>query len=158
MRPSERRLLAHAFFRLTSVQLRLRTRGFRSLAGERGPSVGRSGYPVRTDDFRRARRYAGLLETVSRHHPLPAHCLQRSLALHEWLRAEGLPSDLRIGVRKEGEALKAHAWVELSGRPVNDRSAAVAAFRPLVPSPTPGDGGPGETLRPEGTSPEKGAR
>jgi hypothetical protein len=60
--------------------------------------------------------------------------LQRSLVLNYWLRREGLPSELRIGVRKDGDALKAHAWVELGRHVVNDPVAAVAAFTPLAGS------------------------
>jgi hypothetical protein len=48
------------------------------------------------------------------------------------LRREGLPSQLRIGVRKADGALKAHAWVELCGSVVNDDPSAVAVFRPLA--------------------------
>jgi len=53
------------------------------------------------------------------------------LALHQWLREEGLPSELRIGVRKDDGELRAHAWVELGGLVVNDGAGAVAAFTPL---------------------------
>jgi len=51
--------------------------------------------------------------------------------LHHWLRGEGLPSELRIGVRKEHGALKAHAWVELGDHVVNDRPSAVEEFTVL---------------------------
>jgi hypothetical protein len=50
------------------------------------------------------------------------------LVLHYWLHRDGLPSDLRIGVRLEDGVLHAHAWVELEGQAVNEVSSALAAF------------------------------
>jgi transglutaminase superfamily protein len=75
--------------------------------------------------------YAWILDFVGSHYPVPAHCLHKSLVLHFWLRKEGIPSELRIGVRKEDRQLKAHAWVEIDGQVVNDSPDAVSAFRPL---------------------------
>lgn len=54
--------------------------------------------------------------------PLPyATCLPQSLTLWWLLRRRGVQSQLRLGVRKEGEGLKAHAWVEVGGVALNDR-------------------------------------
>jgi hypothetical protein len=58
----------------------------------------------------------------------PASCLTRSLLLRWLLRRYGTTSDLRIGVRFEGNELAAHAWVEKDGIPVNDRTEVVACF------------------------------
>ena len=57
-----------------------------------------------------------------------ATCLTRSLLLRWLLRRYGTASDLRIGVRFEGGELRAHAWVELGGIPVNDRPEVVAQY------------------------------
>jgi hypothetical protein len=88
--------------------------------------------PVTNDDLRRARRYARHLDRASRHHLVRARCLHRSLVLHRWLRRQGLPSQLRIGVSKSAGAFAAHAWVEMDGLVVNDRALAVYAFTPLA--------------------------
>lgn len=54
--------------------------------------------------------------------PLPyATCLPQSLTLWWLLRRRGVQSQLRLGVRKEGGDLKAHAWVEAGGVALNDR-------------------------------------
>ena len=54
-------------------------------------------------------------------HPIPwAKCLQRSVALCLWLRRLGFCGELKIGVRKDGGTLLAHAWVELNGVVLND--------------------------------------
>ena len=58
----------------------------------------------------------------------PANCLTRSLLLRWLLRRYGMTSDLRIGVRFEQGKLRAHAWVEKDGIPVNDRAEVVSCF------------------------------
>jgi hypothetical protein len=63
-----------------------------------------------------------------------AQCLHRSLVLHRWLHGQGAPSVLRIGVRKEGAALKAHAWVELDGEVVYDDTNVGQGFAVLRPA------------------------
>lgn len=47
-----------------------------------------------------------------------ATCLTQAIALHILLRREGLESSVQLGVAKEGECLKAHAWVENQGEVV----------------------------------------
>jgi Transglutaminase-like superfamily len=47
-------------------------------------------------------------------------CLQESLALWCILGRQGVPCDLRVGVRKHAEKFEAHAWVERLGVPLNE--------------------------------------
>lgn len=127
-----RRTLACAFVWLAIVDLALRFAGFRRIVRfvrEAPPNTS----TVDPAAMRRAQRYARWLEVASRHHIVRARCLHRSLVLHYWLRGDGLPSRLRIGVRSEGRSLQAHSWVELGGQAVNEQPAAVAAFTPLAP-------------------------
>lgn len=131
----ERRLFLRAYVALGWVDLVLRVAGFRYLAGRARVGAAAPGGRVDPAALGRARRYARTIAVAARHHVVPAHCLHRSLVLHQWLRREGLPGELRIGVRKEGGALRAHAWVELSGSIVNDTPAAVAPFVPLTAVP-----------------------
>src|SRR5688572_13911854 len=65
-----------------------------------------------------AGRLATLVTAAARHHVRPMTCLPRALALQALLRRNGIPAELRIGVRREGGALQAHAWVEEAGSPV----------------------------------------
>jgi hypothetical protein len=67
-------------------------------------------------------RLASLMNAAARYLPLPATCLTRSIALVILLKKRGIKSQLRIGVRKAGASLDAHAWVEYAGIPVNDTS------------------------------------
>jgi hypothetical protein len=126
-------LLARAYIWLAiaDLALRLRLEGLGKWAtatdhAHVGPAA------VDTAAILRARRYARWLQAAARYQPVRAECLHRSLALHWWLRREGLASRLQIGVRKESGDLAAHAWVELDGQVVNDHPAAVARFTPLV--------------------------
>lgn len=60
--------------------------------------------------------------------PIRTACLSQSLALATLLRAQGVPADVRLGVRPGGVPLDAHAWVEYEGRPLNETPEVVATF------------------------------
>jgi hypothetical protein len=132
--PEDRMALFAAFVRLGVVDIALRLAGSRALAGRRQPSPEPRGRALSDADWRVARRCAYWIDVAARHHVAHPRCLQRSLALHHWLQQQGLPSALRIGVRKEGAELKAHAWVELGGVAVNDHPDMLAGFVPLAGS------------------------
>jgi hypothetical protein len=121
-----------AFAWLTLVEIGLRTVGFQRLMDHARMGSTSPRPPESPRAHGRAHRCAHWIDVAARHHLVNARCLQRSVALHRWLRCESLPSELRIGVRKQGDELKAHAWVELSGCVINDRPEAVAAFTPLA--------------------------
>ena len=130
----DRWLLIRAFFWLTLADIWLRLGGFRREARNGLLRADPASALAGADDVRRARLYARWLDIATRHHVVSMRCLHRSLALHYWLRSEGVRSDLWIGVRREGDRLNAHAWVELGGHLVNDVPVKVRAFTPLTPS------------------------
>jgi hypothetical protein len=51
--------------------------------------------------------------------------------LREWLVRSGIFVDLRIGVQKYDEQLIAHAWLEYSGKVLNDNGKVVATYSAL---------------------------
>jgi hypothetical protein len=53
--------------------------------------------------------------------PLQCTCLKESLVLFRLLRRRGAKVQFRLGVRKEGTLLAAHAWVDGEGAAVGDR-------------------------------------
>jgi len=128
--------LAHAWFMLAIVDVRLRAFGFRRTAQR---AVSRGHRPVRPEDVRRAYDYARSLRIAARHHLVRARCLHQALALHHWLHRQRLRSELRIGVRMSGAELRAHAWVEFAGHVLDEHPAAVGAFTELT-SARPDDG------------------
>jgi hypothetical protein len=127
-------LLARAGAAIALVHLDLHLGGLPRALGSPpgGAAAPRARWVVDEGALGRAERYARSIETAARYHPVRARCLHRALVLHRWLRREGLPSELRIGVRKVGGALNAHAWVEVGGTAVGDHPAALAPFTPLA--------------------------
>ena len=124
-------LLVRATVDLTRVYAALRFGEFQRVIEQVPASADRDAPPPDAATVRRARRYARIIGRVARWHVLPVACLPKSLVLHRWLRAEGVPSDLRIGVQRSADALKAHAWVQIGNVVVNDEPAAVRPFTPL---------------------------
>jgi hypothetical protein len=67
-------------------------------------------------------------------------CLEESLALWWLLGRQGIASELRIGVRKQGEKFEAHAWVERDGAALNEPESLhehYAAFEAALASQPP---------------------
>ena len=119
---AERAILVQALLWLpvTSASLRLRglpRRAPASLSRPR-PSVSPA-------------RVAKLVGIASRYGLVRGNCLSRSLTLQRLLRRNGVASELRIGVRRAGAALEAHAWVELDGRPLNDSADVAQHYAPF---------------------------
>ena len=48
-------------------------------------------------------------------------CLERSILLWSLLRRRGIESELKIGVANEDSSMRAHAWVEIDGAPINEQ-------------------------------------
>ncbi|HVR38369.1 MAG TPA: lasso peptide biosynthesis B2 protein [Thermoanaerobaculia bacterium] len=72
----------------------------------------------------RAIELARAVDRVARHLPLRTSCLDRAVALWWLLVRNGAGGALRIGVRREGDALAAHAWVEHEGEVLFDDEVA----------------------------------
>lgn len=127
----EMRLLTRAWIALLLADLLLRVlplpRVQEILAGRPGP--------VRRAGLRPPARTARLVAAAARHHVLPIRCLPRALALQALLVRQGLETELKIGVRKLGGAVHAHAWLEQAGVPVGESESVADRFHPLQRSP-----------------------
>lgn len=78
---------------------------------------------------------ARIITAAASHHLFSISCLPRSLTLWWILRQRGMDSEIRIGVRCQGELLEAHAWVEYQKVPLNDTPDVhrrYAAFDPIA--------------------------
>ena len=40
-------------------------------------------------------------------------CLERSMVLQKWLLAHGVPCEVVVGVRRDGDGIGAHAWLDV---------------------------------------------
>lgn len=131
---SERRLLIQALFLLPLTALILRLLGFRhwqsSLASLVPIADPQAGSQLESA-VQRAHVTARMVRAAAWHGPYRAKCLQQALVLWWLLRRQGIHNELRIGVRKEGNRLEAHAWVEVLGTPVNDSDDVGQRFSPF---------------------------
>jgi|GEM_PF-359310 len=131
----ERRLLLQACLCLPLVALGLRGLGLRRLhvlVGRAAP--GRARLAAGPASVTWAQAAERSVQAAARLGPRPATCLERSWVLWWFLRRAGIAGELVIGVRKCGDRLAAHAWVELDGVPLND-APDVAQHFPPFPAP-----------------------
>lgn len=125
MPPGERWLLLEALVGLPLVALALRVASLQRVLTTLGWSLPRS---LPDDDDARACRAASLVDVAARRGLDPGNCLSRSVTLWWLLRRRGIANTLRIGVRREGPVLLAHAWVEHAGRPLNDSETVCVRY------------------------------
>lgn len=130
----ERRQLAGLIALLVPIHLLLATVGYTRTKRlverlSRAPTRRRAS----ADELDAARRLARLASVAGRHGLVDATCLRQSLMVHFLLRRDGLLPVLHLGVRRLGQLLDAHAWVELDGAPLDQ--ADVAHLTRLHPTP-----------------------
>ena len=105
--------------RLTAFLARCaRHRGLRHLP------LSHAGYEVQ--------RLAELADMAARVAGGDRRCLRRSLLLFWLLEARREPVTLRLGIRKEAGALRAHAWIETRARVLGSGADTPAPYTPLV--------------------------
>lgn len=83
------------------------------------------------------RSVSQLVNAAARHSWFHTTCLTRSLLLEWMLRRRGIGAKLCIGVQLHDSGIKAHAWVECGGVPVNEKPGIASEFAPfadLVPA------------------------
>lgn len=129
----ERRLLGGLVVLIVPIHALLATAGYsrtkRILERLSRASARRSATPAELES---ALRLARLASMAGRHGLVEATCLRQSLLIHFLLRRDGLSPAIKIGVRRQGRAFDAHAWVELDGTSLD---AAVVAHQPLLEYP-----------------------
>ena len=122
----------------TQESLRRRSMSSKPMSADSTSPSLPSSSPTSSDTDTLVTAWEWAVRLAARNVPCRARCLEQSLTLWYLLRRHGVPSALRIGVRKAGgQTLEAHAWVELEGRPINDRpdiALSYAAFEGPLPS------------------------
>lgn len=89
--------------------------------------------PLTIDQRAEAEDAALAVDRASRRGLFRPRCLVRALALQRVLERRGITgSVVRIGVRRNADALLAHAWVEHGGVIIGDTRAMVANFTVLT--------------------------
>jgi hypothetical protein len=122
--PGARGLFLRAALLLPLISLGLRTRGFRSTQLRLQKCLPKivSGTAISPPSAVDARVELTARMVMSAAHRAfrKATCLEKSLALWGLLGRQGIASSVRIGARKFGERLEAHAWVECDGIALNE--------------------------------------
>ncbi len=72
-----------------------------------------------------------LSETAGRFHVTNMNCLRRCIVQGKLLEKRGINTRMHIGVRFEGEQLKAHSWLTLQGKVINDSIDVVTRYSEL---------------------------
>jgi len=131
LRREERLVVMKSLLLLPLITLLLRAIGLaRCWALLRWTAGGRTNGVARGDPAWRGRTVQ-LVDVAARNLPWQPSCLPRSLVLWFLLRRRGVPAELRIGVQKFQHQLKAHAWVEVDHRVVNDAPDIAAEYPPF---------------------------
>jgi hypothetical protein len=119
-----RAIFLRAAMLLPVISLSLRIRGFRatqqSLQNFSFFSKAEKRFPENVTDSERVGLAVRMVNAAARHGWGRPTCLEKSLGLWWLLRREGITSSVRIGARKAGGKLEAHAWVEFEGAALNE--------------------------------------
>jgi len=114
------RVFLHALVLLPMIAMSLRWRGFRATQASLKLLLSnhlKSGTAaVNTNVLATAR----MVEAADRHGLVHPSCLTKSLTLWWLLARQGVPSQLRIGIRKDVAKFEAHSWVECDGTALNE--------------------------------------
>lgn len=128
---TERRWLLEAWLLLLGFRVALRTRPFPSVEKWARVPVGQSSEAVK-DRPEDCARLAWCVDAAANHHVWRMQCLERSLTRQRMLRKRGIDAELKIGVQKQSSGIEAHAWLELTGKPLNEPETIGERFLPLL--------------------------
>lgn len=130
--PGEWWLLVQAWMSLLAADIALRVLPLGRVQRLLALGVGRAAPPVSAATPAVIASTQQNVARAARHHLYPMRCLRRSLALQGMLRRRGIETVLQIGVRKQGEGIVAHAWLEYDGQALGEPETLTADFLPLV--------------------------
>jgi hypothetical protein len=131
--PLERSIFLQSVILLPATNLGLKVlglKGFQTILDRASHS--QKDHSVTDNVLGDARIIARMVQAASRHGIFTGQCLQQSLVLWWVLRRHGLESSLRIGMQKEQDSIKGHAWVELGGAVLNDTEDVGKRFKTLL--------------------------
>ena len=115
-----RGLFLRACVLLPLISISLRWRGFRKTKASLEHFLSVPYGSQNPDAQARALLTAQMVRAAAHHGIGDPACLEVSLALWWLLARQGIASELRVGVRKEGERFEAHAWVECGEATLNE--------------------------------------
>lgn len=128
--PAERSLLFRAIPLVAAVRLCLWMMPFDTFRRGCASVLVRVARPQRHEGLP-PRKIVWLVAVASRSVP-KAHCLTRSVAAQMLLARQGYFAIMQIGVRKDGDELDAHAWLEHEGLPLSESELHLSRFTRLT--------------------------
>ena len=83
--------------------------------------------------YKEARHISWIVAVTSSKTPWESKCLVQALTAQKMLKKKGISTTIYLGVRKEGNEMKAHAWVRcgqyyVTGGAIREQYAVVAKF------------------------------
>jgi len=128
----ERAIVIKAAAGLAATKVGLRIAGFRRWKD----MFSRLEPPTRRGEFtfslyETAKMISRLESAAARNLFFRPNCLENSLVLWWLLRNRGITAQLRVGARKTGQRLEAHAWVECDGVVLNEPEETHLHFKPF---------------------------
>jgi hypothetical protein len=75
---------------------------------------------------------ARLVAAAAQHHPCKPACLAKAMTLWFLLARRGIGSNVRIGVAKNADFFRAHAWVEVDGTVLLDGPDVARQYSVIV--------------------------
>jgi hypothetical protein len=128
----EVRWLAAALALLPLASLGSRVLGVRRCVRLFQSILGRPGSNASRPSTAAAITVARMVRIAAVYGPCRANCMTRSIVTWALLRRTRVAAEIKIGVRKSGLGLDAHAWVELDGQAIESpANSSGAAFIPL---------------------------
>ena len=129
---SEWILFSRAWLLLLWVELGLRKFSYARVSQWFTPKQPRQSSRESEDPTRQIKRIWQLVDMASRNHILTITCLRRSLVAQRLLNQQGIPVELRFGVKKDSGRIQAHAWLEYQGQVIGDPEQLSQAYEPLA--------------------------
>lgn len=87
--------------------------------------------PLPFEQFEKIKQIIKLSEVAGRFHIRKMNCLRRCISQEKMLEKRGFKTRMHIGVRFEEEKLKAHAWLTLQGKVINDSADVSTRYSEL---------------------------
>lgn len=121
--PARRQFLRAAVL-LPWVAIRLKVSGFQATRDALLRGVAKQPLPDESRNCRdRVEMIARMVRAAAHHGVGSPSCLEESLVLLHALAKQGIPAQLRIGVKRDQPKFEAHAWVECEGVALNESDA-----------------------------------
>ena len=88
---------------------------------------------VDSEVYKEARHISWVVTLTASNTPWESKCLVQALTAQKMLKNKGISTTIYLGVRKEGNEMKAHAWVRcgqyyVTGGAIREQYAVVAKF------------------------------